>query len=308
MLFPLLLLVLALTLSATVAATWLLSSGSLQKAAIAERSGMVEEEPRSERIRRDLERRIASTRPGRRLGEKLHSAGVGVSPLLFSTVAGGVGLAAFVVSNRVLPGVFAVIVGALGVRACLAYLDYREGKRREAFIGQLPDVARVLSNASAAGLSTRTAVELGASELEEPARSEMALVSEDMRIGQSLEGALRKLEQRLPSRDIGVLISTLVIQQRSGGDLVRALQEIADTLDARRDLYREIKTLMAGSVATGWVVAFMGLAAVLMLNLVRPGIIEEMTSTWAGRIAFLVSCSLYFVGFVLVRRVTRIEI
>jgi len=299
---------LALTLAVAFAGVWQLTTGSAEGASMVERTGAAAEEPRGVRLRRELDRRLARTELGRKLTVRLDSAGVEVSPSAFVGLAAASAVVGYFLSDLVLPKLLALVFAAGCVRACYGWIEWKAGKRREAFIGQLPDAARVMSNASSAGLSTRTAVNMAVSELEEPAKSEMALVAEGMRIGESLDGALARLEDRMPSRDVGVLINTLVIQQRSGGDLVRALQEIADTLEARRDLYREIKTVMAGAVATGYLVAGMGIASVVMLNIAQPGVIEGLTSTWPGRIAFLVATTLYVSGFVIVRRITRIEI
>ena len=79
-------------------------------------------------------------------------------------------------------------------------------------------------------------------------------------MGQPIEDALEALRDRLPSRELGVLMTTLVIQQRAGGDTVRALNELGHTLEARKDLIREIRTLLAGAVYTSYVVAGIGLA------------------------------------------------
>lgn len=304
----LILLLLATCLVLVLAAVWQLAAGSAAGAEIAERTGLDATEPRGRRLREDLDRRVGRTPFGERLGERLRLAGVQTAPATFLAIAAASGLLGYLVADRYLPKLFAVVVAAGCVRLCWSWIEWKAAKRREAFIAQLPDAARILSNASSAGLSTRTAVDMAVSELDEPAKSEMSLVAEELRIGQSLDGALARLERRLPSRDVGVLINTLVIQQRQGGDLVRALQEIADTLEARRDLYREVKTVMAGAVATGYLVAGLGAASVLLLNLAQPGIIESMTSSWPGRIAFLVAATLYGVGFVLVRRLTAVEI
>jgi len=72
-------------------------------------------------------------------------------------------------------------------------------------------------------------------ELDEPARSELEIALQEVRIGQSLDRAFEHLGERMPSRELGVLISTLAIQQRSGGDLVRALDDMAVTLQSRKD-------------------------------------------------------------------------
>ena len=53
-------------------------------------------------------------------------------------------------------------------------------------------------------------------------------------------------------------MTTLIIQQRAGGDTVRALSELGQTLEARKDLLREIRTMLSGAVFTSYLVAAHG--------------------------------------------------
>ena len=83
-------------------------------------------------------------------------------------------------------------------------------------------------------------------------------------------------------------MTTIAIQQRAGGDTVRALGELAATLDARKDLRREVTTLLSGVVFTSYVVAGIGGGTILLLNVMSPGVTKEMTSSlighrWASR-------------------------
>ena len=50
-------------------------------------------------------------------------------------------------------------------------------------------------------------------------------------------------------------MTTIVIQQRAGGDTVRALGELGATLDARKDLAERSPTLLSGVIFTSYVVA-----------------------------------------------------
>ena len=152
------------------------------------------------------------------------------------------------------------------------------------------------------------AVQLAARELPEPAAAEMRSVVEQLRVGQPVEDALESLRERLPSRELGVLMTTLVIQQRAGGDTVRALNELSGTLDARKDLLREIRTLLSGAVYTSYVVAGIGVGAIVLLNFIAPGVMREMTTTLPGLVALVVSGTLWGVAFVLIRRTTRVEV
>ena len=279
-----------------------------ERAAMAERSALELAEKRASRLRYRIDRRLMRTALGQALGIRIGSAGVGMMTIDFLLLsAGAFSLGTFLL-NLVVPLWLALTGGVVCVRLCFVWVEKQREKRRLAFVTQLPEVARLLSNASSAGLAIRAAIDMAADELDSPASEELRLVSEELALGQSVGRALENLEQRMPSRDVGVLISTLIIQQRSGGDLVNALQDMAETLDQRRDLTREIRTVMAGSVATGYMVAGLGAITVLLMNTITPGVLDDLTSSVPGLFAVSIAGGLYAIGFLLIRRVTRVEV
>jgi tight adherence protein B len=220
----------------------------------------------------------------------------------------GIALLTVVLVNTLFPLWLSIIVGAFAIRWTGTWVDWQREKRKQAFVAQLPEVARVLSNGAGAGLSLIASLELAARELDEPASVELGHALEEMRFGEPLADAMMNLEKRLPSRELGVLVTTLAIQQRLGGDVVRALQDMAETLDARSDLIREIKTVVSGTVFTAWLVGAMGLASLVLLNLTNPGVLSKMANTPIGIAALVVSGTLYGIAFVLVRRTVRIDV
>jgi len=254
------------------------------------------------------DRAFRRTGPGRWVESQLLLAGEERrAPLLVALIAVGGGLAI----GWVLAVGLAPIFGLLGIAAVVvgvkAYLARAKDRRNEQFIAQMPELARVLSNATSAGLSIASAVSIAASELSEPAGPELARVASRMRFGDSLDTAMQGLESRLPSREVTVLISTLLVSARSGGSLVSALRDIADTLEARRETRREVRTTLAQSTSTGYLVIGMGFALLFVLNLIQPGTVQAMTDSWIGRAALVVGSSLFVGGFLLIRRMTRYD-
>jgi tight adherence protein B len=281
--------------------------GYAQRAATVERARLAAGLRTRRRVRGALEQRLRRTRAGRRLENRLAAAGLelGVTDFVAGMLLAIT--AAFVVVDYFAPAWVAAVAGAGAARGSLAWIDRKRRQRAEAFAAQLPELARVLSNASSAGLSLPSAIGLAISELEDPAASELAAVGEELRLGQSVDLALERLQERMPSREVGVLVATLVIQQRAGGDLVRSLRDMADTLEARKDLKREVRTIMAGAVFTSYIVAALGVGTILMLNSISPGAIDAMFASGPGRLALIVAGSCYALGFFLIRRTTRIE-
>ena len=131
---------------------------------------------------------------------------------------------------------------------------------------------------------------------------------EELRVGQPVDDALDAMRRRLPSRELGVLMTTLVIQQRAGGDTVRALNELGQALEARKDLIREIRTMLSGAVFTSYLVVGIGVGAILAMNLMAPGVMREMATSLVGIATLVFTGTLWAVAFVLIRRTTRVDV
>lgn len=253
------------------------------------------------------DRRFRRIPPGRWVERQLLLAGVDRPPLLVALafVAGTLSLS-YVLSISLAP-LFALAGLVVGAQALRLFLSRARDRRREEFVAQMPELARVLANATNAGLSIRTSIEMAADELGDPARTELRRIADGMAFGASLDASLAEVQERLPSREVSILVSTLLVSARSGGSLVSALRDIADTLDNRKEVRREIRTVLAQSLATGYIVIAMGVGLLFLLNAVQPGTVEKMTTSGLGQGALLLAGTLYTLGALAVRRMTRIE-
>jgi tight adherence protein B len=284
-------------------------SGAARRAELASRGGPEEEERGLRRVVGALDARLRRTRRGRQLATWLSSGAVKLSPAEFLLAAVLGAFLLYLGFTLFLPRFMALVVGVGGaIAAARSWVEKRRGQRNDLFVGQLPDLARLLANGASAGLSLPAAIQLAARELDDPAATELRTVIEELRVGQPVDEALDAMRRRLPSRELGVLMTTLVIQQRAGGDTVRALNELGHTLEARKDLMREIKTLLAGSVFTSYIVVGIGVATIIGMNLLSPGVMREMATSAAGLAALAFTGVLWAVAFVLIRRATKVEL
>lgn len=255
-----------------------------------------------------VSRALLRTRRGQGLLGRLRGAGLVWQPLDYLTGVLLAGLALGLALRPLLGDLGGVVVFAAIWMVANRWLEGRRQKRVEAFVAQLPEVARILSNAASAGLALRSALALAARELDEPASGEMKAVSAELTLGRSLEQALDDLAIRLPSRELAVLIQTLIIQSRAGGALVSALMNIASTLEQRKELRREVRTAVSGAVFSGYIVLGIGIGSIFVMNLLSPGALDQLAQTTPGRLVLLVSSAFFTAGFVLIKRITRIEV
>lgn len=253
------------------------------------------------------DRRFAATRLGRFLERDLLLAGIRQPPLVI--FAGMV--AVTIVVPLLLARFLAPALGLVGLVA--GYFVFRvwvgraRDRRREKFVQQIPELARVLSNATNAGLSIVTSWLVAEEEMAEPAKSEIRRLNAAVRFGASLEDAMLQLNDRLPSREVRILMSTLVVSARAGGSLVTALREISRTLDDRKEARREVRTTLAQARSTSVMVTVIGVLMLFMLNAIQPGTVERMTQSPLGVAALVISFGLFAFGQFIVYRITRID-
>ncbi|MGY3203778.1 tight adherence protein B [Streptomyces sp. TE5632] len=255
-----------------------------------------------------LDRRLRRTRTGRKLELRLAATGLDITPgeffvSMLATVAG-----LWLIGQAMLAPFFGPLAGLLGVWGAFQFLNWQRQKRIEKFINQLPELSRILANATQAGLALRTAIGMAAEELEAPAGEELAKVADQLAVGASMDDALGELTDRLPSRELVVLVTTLVLSNRAGGQLVSALRNLTETLEERKETRREVRTQLSQVSMTSYAVPVLGVGSLFLMNGVKDGALERMTDSPVGQAAVVIAFGLYAVGFVLIRRMSRIDV
>lgn len=248
------------------------------------------------------------TRPGKWLARELEMGDIHQPPAIVAGVTLVVSILVGVAFYQVLAPALAVLGALLGLVGLWEFVRRAQQRRTARFVDQLPELARLLANASHAGLSLPTAIAMVSEELGEPARSEFARVENRLRFGAPLQSALDELGSHVRSREVSVLMSTLVVSARSGGSLVTALRNIADSLEERKETRREVTTILSQSVATAYLIVIIGLGLLLVLNLMSPGTVELMTHTGIGRVCLITGLSLFAIGFVEIRHMTKVRL
>ncbi|AXG80016.1 type II secretion system F family protein [Streptomyces paludis] len=255
-----------------------------------------------------FDRWLRRTSLGKRIERKIGATGLDLTVGEYAVyVAGGVLSLYFVVGAVFAPffGALAVLIGVWGGNA---FLNWQRVKRTEAFINQLPELTRVLANATHAGLAMRTALAMAAEELEDPAGEELHRVADQLAVGHSLDDALGELADRLPSRELVVLVTTLVLSSRAGGQVVSSLRNLTETLEERKETRREVKTMLSQVKVTALAVPLLGLGFLLMINATTPGALDKMTGSVVGQVGTVVAFALYAVGYLLIGRMSRVKV
>ncbi|MGR4883239.1 type II secretion system F family protein [Streptomyces sp. LARHCF249] len=306
-----------LTLGATLLACLLVvlgvhayAAGRAQRAALIERlSATGAPAPAGWRRRfAGIDRRLRKTTLGRRIEVKLAVTGLDLTVGEFFVYMCAAVVGTWLVAASFLAPFFGPVAGLIALWAANAFLNWQRTRRTERFINQLPDLARILANATQAGLALRTAIGIAAEELEAPAGEELARVANRLAVGHSIEESLGELTERLPSRELVVLVSTLVLSARAGGTIVESLRNLTVTLEQRKETRREIRTQLSQVTVTAYLVPAIGLGSLLLVDMMMPGALDRMTGAFIGQTAVLIALGLFSLGFILIRRLSKIDV
>jgi tight adherence protein B len=126
-------------------------------------------------------------------------------------------------------------------------------------------------------------------------------------LGARVDDALSRLHERLPDADLGLLVTAILVQRRTGGDLARALRDMSSRLEERRRLAREVRGATAQARATAWMVAALPLLGAALAESASPGLIARSLGHGVGLAILIVSVALQAAGVLIIRRIAAVD-
>jgi tight adherence protein B len=187
-------------------------------------------------------------------------------------------------------------------------LLYIQRRRRVARLeAQLPEAIDMIVNAMRAGFSFQAAMKFVGEEMPAPVGEEFATFYDEQRLGLDVRDALLDLQERVDTLDIKMFVTSLLIQRETGGNLGEILTGLSTLIRDRAALHDQIDTLTAEPKLTGTVLALLPLAAFAVIMILNPAMMEPMFTTDPGRYTLLFATGALVLGFVLIRRIARID-
>jgi len=173
---------------------------------------------------------------------------------------------------------------------------------------QLPDALSLIGGAIKAGLSLPQAIEVASRELTGPLGEEIALVASKLRLGQTIEEALSFLTKRLPTEDISLVVQSVTVLRRTGGNLIETFSTLSATVEGRLAVEERISLLTAQGVYQGMMLIAMPWMLGLMLHLIAPEYLEPLYSTRLGFTFMGVGIALEILGAFWIRQIVSIRV
>ncbi|MEB3100273.1 type II secretion system F family protein [Ferviditalea candida] len=259
--------------------------------------------------KRTVREQVLTKKKNDKLGRMLERAGVSLKPeeyILFQWIATALGGGLFLLFSGRVP---LVILGAVaGYMLPGWWIRQKQKQRLNKFNDGLPDMITTLIGSLRAGFSFAQSLKAVVEDSESPIREEIEQVLKEMQYGTTMEDALQQLKERMPSEDLDLMIQTILIQKQIGGNLATVLQTIVQTIRDRNRIQRQVQTLTAQGKLSGNIIALLPVALGVVIYLIQPEYIDTLFTNQVGWILLAVGAVSGTVGWILIRKLTRIEV
>jgi tight adherence protein B len=229
------------------------------------------------------------------------SIGALVLRALGCALAGTLGVLA--VSRSILA---AAATGVVGLWLPFLQLQRKQKKRIKTATAELPDTADLLARALRAGHSMTQAMELLGEKGPQLLGAEFARIFQQQKLGVALRDVLIELGERLPSRDLQFLITAILVQRETGGDLASILDRTSDVLRERIKLQAQVRIHTAQGRLTGWILSLMPVVLLAAMMLFSPEYARGLFDDPMGRWLLLAGAVLIATGALVIRTIVEV--
>jgi len=217
-----------------------------------------------------------------------------------------VGLAGFVFSKGEL--LVGVVMGIVTYLLLHVYVTMKIRQRISAFNHQLGETLSMMANALRSGHSFLQTVDMVAKEMTPPVSQEFGRMLKEMNFGAPTETALDNLLKRVPSADLDLAVTAILIQRQIGGNLAEIMDNIAATIRDRYMMKREVQTLTAQGRMSGWIVGLLPFILAVALGVINPGYMNLLYTDPLGQTFLGFGLFSQLVGIIIIRRIVDIEL
>jgi tight adherence protein B len=195
---------------------------------------------------------------------------------------------------------------ALGAAPYIFLLQKRKQRLRR-FSGQLPEAIDLMSRGLRAGQALAATVETVAEESQEPLRSEFRRAADEQSFGLPFRETMINLSRRVPEADLQVLVTAILVQKETGGNLTTILDKTSNVIRERVRVAGQMRIRTAQARLSGWVLLALPLAMFILMNFAHPGYGKALFEDPLGQKMLTYSGVLLVIGFFVIRRIVNVK-
>jgi len=201
-----------------------------------------------------------------------------------------------------------MLIGLFAAGLPFFFVRFKRSQRFNKFEQELPEALDLMVSALRAGHSLVSALGLIAHESPDPIGMEFRTCYEEQNYGLDLRTAMGNLITRAPLQDLRIVVTAILIQKDSGGNLAEVLDKTAYVIRERYRLKREVRTRTAQGRMTGWILTILPIALGFVLYMVNP---KGMSLLWHRAIGIKLlyaAATLMVIGSLIIRKIVNMDV
>jgi len=225
--------------------------------------------------------------------------------LIYTIIPLASGILFFVITKKLIITVLVVIFSFFIPLFIIKQLD---ANRRKKFVFQLIDGLMIVNSCLKAGLTLIQAFETLVDETSPPISQEFSLLVREVKMGVPFEEAIKHLDKRMPSEEMTLISSAILVARETGGDLTKVFVRLIDTIRDRLRLKEMISTFTLQARAQAFIISLLGPLFFIVVRKFNPNHFDIMIQTEIGRVLIVLAIVFQIVGIVLIIIMGRIKL
>jgi tight adherence protein B len=230
---------------------------------------------------------------------------VGEYLLLRLLTASGAGLLLSVLGGSTLATVPGAIIGYFVPKF---YVVHKSKTRISSLNLQLVEALSLSANSLRAGWGFMQAMSQIATEMPPPISEEFTQVLQEVSIGSTNEAAIQSLITRVPSYDLELVMTAVLIQRQIGGNLAEMMDNIAFTIRERTRLIADIASITSESTMSMWVLSLLPIGLLVFMAVTQAEYLGAFMTDPRGRMMLVGAGVMEVAGVLVMRRMADVKV
>ena len=243
------------------------------------------------------------------IAARLRAAGLGDNVKMFWIISGVigvlVGLVLLLLRQMPILALGAAFAAGLGLPRWVVGMlaKARTKKFTEAFSDAIDIIVRGIKS----GLPVHDCLKIIGKECPEPLAGEFRVLVENTGMGMSMDQALERMYERMPTNELRFFTIVLTIQAKTGGNLAEALGNLSTVLRGRKLMAEKIKALSAEAVASAFIIGCLPPGVVVLISVTAPTYMAPMFTDQRGHFMLMIAAFWMSCGILVMRKMINFK-
>jgi len=186
-------------------------------------------------------------------------------------------------------------------------LNSLEEKRKDLLNNQLIEFLNNMAVMLKAGNTIRAIFKSSASIFKEPLGAYLKETATELELNFTLDEALDRFSQKCGSREADLLVSSLKINNKIGGDLIPVIDNVAESIRYNLKLKSKIRTMSIQSRYSGSIISIFPVIVLILMFIFKKESVIGYFSTGIGITLLIIGGIMEITGIIIIKKITDIS-